>query len=410
MVRFKAYLQVLRRPRVLTLFTSSLVGRAAYAFVLLPLFFATQHSGGSVASAGIAVGVYSAGAGLLAPARASLIDHFGSRKVLGILVISYGGILAMLTLAGAASVPSWGFIALAGAAGVAAPPLGPTMRVAWSALLENQDDRKTGLSLDATVEELLYVAGPVVAGLLLGLFAPWQVFLVPTVLALTGGLLFVRSLSVLDTIQLSDRVADPAQGRFLLLDARFVALLVPALVAGGISGLLDIVVPALSDQMGGPAAVGIVLGVFSVGSVVGGLLYGVMRFPWSTTRQLFSACVLLIVTTSIIAWLSDPVSLGAALGVAGLFMSPVMVAAYMAAPARASARRSNAATTWVNSSYNLGSAGGSAITGVLIEHVGSAQSVLAVCCALLCLVVVGAVVSTGNENGDDDGCERTGVA
>ena len=392
MVRFKAYLHVLRRPRVLTLFSSSLVGRIAYAFVLLPLFYVAQDSG-SVASAGVAVGVYSAGAGLLAPARASLIDHFGSRRVLTILVLSYGGILALLTLEGAIYAPSWGVIVLAGAAGVTAPPLGPTMRVAWSALLEKTDEKRTGLSLDATVEELMYVVGPAAAGLLLGVFTPWQVLLVPTVLALAGGLLFVRSLSSLDTTgPSSDRGTDPGEHRFLLLDLKFAALLIPALVVGGITGLLDIVVPALSNQMGGPAAAGIILAVFSVGSVIGGLIFGVMRLSWSTTRQLFSACSLLVIATSVIAWLSNPFTLGAALAIAGLFLSPVMVAAYIAAPARASARRSNAATTWVNSSYNLGSAGGSAVTGVLIQHVGSTQTVLAVCCVSLCLVAVGTVL------------------
>ena len=391
MLRFKAYLHVLRRPRVLTLFASSLMGRIAYAFVLLPLFYVAQDSG-SVASAGIAVGVYSAGAGLLAPARASLIDHFGSRRVLTILVLSYGGILAMLTLAGAMSAPSWGVIVLAGAAGVTAPPLGPTMRVAWSGLLENTDEKRTGLSLDATVEELMYVVGPAAAGLLLGVFAPWQVLLVPTVLALAGGLLFVRSLSSLDTTGPSDRGTDPGEHRFLLLDVRFAALLIPALVVGGITGLLDIVVPALSDQMGGPAAAGIVLAVFSVGSVIGGLIFGVMRLSWSTTRQLFSACSLLVIATSVIAWLSNPFTLGAALAIAGLFLSPVMVAAYIAAPARAPIRRSNAATTWVNSSFNLGAAGASAVTGVLVQHVGSTWTVLAVCCTSLCLVAVGAVL------------------
>ena len=61
---------MLTLPNVPLTFLSALVGRSAYALVILPLLFAVQATTGSVATAGIAVAVYGATASFLAPFRA----------------------------------------------------------------------------------------------------------------------------------------------------------------------------------------------------------------------------------------------------------------------------------------------------------------------------------------------------
>ncbi len=386
------YRDALAIPHVLPTFGAALVGRAAYALVLLPLLYAVTDATGSIAQAGIAVALYGAGASLLAPARAWLIDRHGARPVLALLILLFGGAIAALAATSLLDGPGALLLVLAVVAGAVAPPLGPTMRVAWGALAPNGDLLRRGLSFDAVVEELLYLAGPALAGLALALIAPGHALLVPAALVVVGGLLFVATPTV-GAMRARPRGATVTSGqRSLLRDRRFAGMLLPALVAGGISGSLSVVVPVVVAADGGSAAAGIALGLFAGGSAVGGLLYGAMRAPGSPARQLIVLATALVAVSSLVAVATGAVVVGIVLAAAGLFFSPVMVVAYLAAHAAGGEHRQNSATTWVNTSHNVGGAAGSALAGILIQAAGAPLAVLAVAAvALLLLAVSGAL-------------------
>lgn len=95
--RTARYIDVLKTPGVLSTFGTALIGRGAYALVFLPLLYAVSDTTGSVGLAGIAVGVYGAGASFLAPVRAWFIDRFGARRVLTLLIITFGCALGAMT-------------------------------------------------------------------------------------------------------------------------------------------------------------------------------------------------------------------------------------------------------------------------------------------------------------------------
>lgn len=391
-IRSSAYFTVLVRPRVLATFLASLLGRAAYALVFLPLFFTAESAGGSVSFAGLAVAVYGAGAGFMAPVRAWLIDRFGARYVLGFLVFAFSGALGALSALGAIAAPAWMILVMAAVAGVVAPPLGPTMRVAWAKLLPDAEDRRVGLSLDAVVEELLYLGGPALAGFLLVWFTPWQVMLLPTCLVLVGGILFICTQVVSAMGGATTSRTTSNHSRPLIFEVKFVALLLPAFLAGGLSGMISVVVPAAESQLGGPGVVGIVLGVFAAGSAVGGLIYGAVKLPGSPVRQLLTGSFLFVIAASLVAWTSGAIVLSLVLALAGLFFSPVMIVAYIAAPAAAQAHQQNAATTWVNTGHNLGSALVSALAGILVQAYGHTNAVLLISGGALLLVVTSQIV------------------
>ena len=110
------YIDVLTLPQVPLTFGMSLIGRAAYALVFLPLLYAVTDATGSVAQAGIAIALYGAGASFLAPVRAWFIDRFGARKVLTILVLLFA--MALSSIAVAALTGSGGALFLIRCAGL----------------------------------------------------------------------------------------------------------------------------------------------------------------------------------------------------------------------------------------------------------------------------------------------------
>lgn len=394
--RTTRYIDVLTLPRVPATFGVSLIGRAAYALVLLPLLYAVTDATGSVALAGIAVGLYGAGASFLAPVRAWFIDRLGARRVLGVLVVIFGATLGAIGLSALFVPDGTLLIALAAVAGAFAPPLGPTMRVAWGRLAPTSDLLKKGLSFDAVVEELLYLGGPAAAGIALVFIAPGTALLVPAGLVLVGGLLFVATRAVGDMQPQPHPAAGSRRVPLLVLDPRFMAFLLPALAAGAISGSISITVPVVLAGDGGPAAAGIALGLFAGGSAVGGLLFGALRIPGSALRQLLVLTAALVALSSFVALATGAIAVAAVLAAAGLFFSPVMIVAYFAAHRAGGEHRQTSATTWVNTSHNIGAATGSAVAGIIIQVATVPAATLGIAAVAVLLLLVSAVLGRGS--------------
>lgn len=391
--RTARYLDVLALPHVPLTFGTALIGRSAYALVLLPLLYAVQQGTGSIALAGTAVALYGATASFLAPARAILIDRYGARPVLAALILTFGLTLSAIAATSLLDGPATVFLVLAALAGTSAPPLGPSMRVAWGALTPDDQLLRKSLSLDAVVEELLYLAGPAAAGLALAVIAPGHALLVPAVLVVVGGLAFVATPAVGAMRARRLDASRRRQGRSLLREPRFVGMLLPAVVAGAISGTISVAVPVVLSGDGGPSAAGLALGLFAGGSAAGGLLFGALKVPGSPARQVIALAAVLMAVASLIAVVTGTVAVSVVLAAAGLFFSPVMIVAYVAAHATGGEHRQNAATTWVNTSHNLGGAGGSALAGVLIQLGGTSLAVTATTTGALLLLVASAVLA-----------------
>lgn len=390
-IRTARYFDVLALPQIPRTFGIVIVGRAAYALVLLPLLYAVSEATQSIALAGVSVAVYGATASFLAPVRAWFVDRYGARLVLAILTIVFGTAIAALAWSSLAGGPGVLLIAIAGVAGAFAPPIGPTMRVAWGKLAPTDELLKKGLSLDAVVEELLYLAGPALGGLALTVIAPGAALFIPAALVTIGGLLFVATPAVGAMKPHGRAVVSAAPRRSLLGQSRFAGLLLPVVVAGAVSGTVSVAVPVMLAEHGGPAAAGLALGVFAGGSALGGLLYGTLKLRGSLATQLVVSATALLVISSLVAVASGFLAVSVVLGAAGLFFSPVMIVAYVAAHAAGGEHQQNAATTWVNTGHNVGGAAGSALVGVLIQASGPSTAILGigiVAAGLLALSVV----------------------
>jgi MFS family permease len=390
--RTARYFDVLALPRVRTTFGAALVGRSAYALVFLPLLYAVEDATGSIALAGTAVALFGATASFLAPVRAWLIDRFGARRVLTLLVVLFAAVLAALAVTSMVGGSGVLLIGLAAGAGVVAPPLGPSMRVAWGVLAPDPALLRKGLSLDSVMEDLLYLAGPSIAGIALAFVAPGPLLFAPAGLVLVGGVLFTSTPTVGALTRSAVRTPEAKTGRPLILERRFVGLLLPVLVAGGISGTLGVAVPVVLAADGGTAAVGIALGLFAGGSVLGGLLFGALTVKASPARQLVVLSAGLLVASSAVAVASGVVVVSIVLVAAGVFLSPVMIVAYVAASTAGADHQRNVATTWVNTSHNIGGAAGSALAGVLIQLAGVTTAIGGTVAAALLLLVVSAVL------------------
>ena len=397
-----SYASILALPSVKFIFGSALAGRFAYALAGLPLLLSVQSATGSFGAAGLAMGVFGATVAFVAPLRARIIDRFGRRRSLPPFAISFA--LGLVALAATTSQTSSVLLCviLSGVVGAVAPPLGPSMRVLWAQLTPTPAHLRKALSLDAVLEELLYLGGPALAGFLLLVVSPSAALLIPAALVVFGALAMVAPAAAQENIPApSPREASgekpsrekPLRERSLLSQGLFLTLLIPVLAAGLIVGAVYVVIPAALAGPGTEGTIGIVLAAFAAGSAIGGLLYARTRFTASPQLQLLMLTSVLTAGVAGIALMaSSAVALGIILLATGLFLSPIMIVGYFAASGFGGAHRQTMATTWVNTSHNLGAAAGSVVAGIVIEAAGPAESILATATLAAGLILASALI------------------
>jgi hypothetical protein len=271
---------------------------------------------------------------------------------------------------------------LAVAAGVCAPPLGPVMRTLWSELLSDPALLRRGYSLDTVAEELLFVAGPLLAGLVARFATPSAGVALSAGLVLAGTLALVSSAPVRALGRSQDMTAAGPRRRSRI--GFGVAQPVAAALGVGVClGSVDLLMVAFAKQHHQAAAVAWCSASLSAGSAVGGLVYGAL--PWRIPGRVRLPTLVAVPALGLaLAGLSPSVYvLAVVAGAAGLFISPALAMAYLIADESAARGARTRAGAWVNTAVNAGSSGGTAAAGLLLGRLP-----LAVCFAAAALPVL----------------------
>ncbi|MEU6991972.1 MFS transporter [Streptomyces sp. NPDC046465] len=359
------YLAVLRTPHALRAFATVLPARLSYGTVSLSLMLAVRDASGSYAVAGAVTALFGAANVLLSPVRAALVDRHGPRRVLAPMVSLYAGLLTALTLATwrPGTAPVWLGV-LAACAGACTPPLGPVMRTVWAELLDG--DRRLlqrAYSLDGVAEELLFVSGPLLVGLIVQVGPAAAGIAASAALIWTGTLAFLAS----PAVRGQRRRRGGASGGGGRAVGRKLAQ--PVVVVAGVGlcvGALELLFVAFAEGVGRPDAVVWVLAAFSAGSAVGGLLHGAVSWR-SSARSRLPVLAVALGLLSAAAGLAPglPALVGVA-ACAGLFVAPALTTAYLIADESVAPELRTQAGAWVNTAVNAGLSVGAAAIGAMV--------------------------------------------
>ncbi|MFE4834143.1 MFS transporter [Arthrobacter sp. NPDC056691] len=242
---------------------------------------------GSYAVGGAAAGAVGIGSAVGAPILGWLADRFGQRPVLLVSAV-LNAVAVLAVIATAYLIPgvhdagaAWGVIAAALAAGISCPQVGPLARVRWMALTADgrsaggSTDLDVALSYESTADELTFVLGPALVGVLASLVAPW----LPLALAAALTLTLVPAFAVHRThaavprrAPIGTRAGDGSTGQSSAGQARS---------GGRLAGVATVALPVLAMVCMGTffGSTQAALSAFAAGfatSEVAGLLYAVM--------------------------------------------------------------------------------------------------------------------------------------
>ncbi|HEX5882730.1 MAG TPA: MFS transporter [Actinomycetota bacterium] len=376
-----SYLAILRLPHVRPLLLASLVGRLPTATGPLSVVLFVQEVTGSLARAGAASAAIALASGLLAPVRGRLVDRLGQRRCLPPMALVFAAALAgMVAVAGSSPAEVAAMVALAAAAGAAAPPLGASMRVLWLSLVGQGPRLQTAYALDAVLDELLFVIGPLLAGALATLYQPSAGVLATAGLAVAGTLGFVAS--PVSKAQAGSRAA-AATGRGgwagALRGPGMRTLTLSLAGVGAAIGIWEIGLVGAAREAGSPEAASLLLAAWAAASGLGGLWYGARTWRRSPGHRYLALLALLVLAGAPMAAAATPLALGAVVALVGLVLAPLESSAYVLAAELAPPGTLTESGTWLTTAINVTGAAGLTVAGVLVDQAGVPATLAAAC-------------------------------
>lgn len=351
------YRVLLRTPGVGRIIAAQLTARFPNGMISLAVLLHIEHVTGSYGAAGLVLAATSVGQAIAGPVTSRWMGRWGMRRVLTVTLVLCAAAIAAIALL---VVPLPVYMALGFVGGLATPPVQSAVRTIYPKMV-NSSQLTPLYSLDASLQEIIWVLAPVLITLVGTQAGTVPALLLIVVILLGGGAWFILSPEV-------GRVRIPrsrrALGSVLRKPPVILATATGFLLIGACAAVEAGVVATFSH---GGLEAGLVLAVFAIGSLSGGLAFGHIPIGrWAMARRLAIVTVGLSLTiVSLNAWW-----LGGTLLIAGAGIAPAL--AVMFAMTSASVRFSETAEAygWIGTGQLIGAAAGSAVAGFLVDGVG----------------------------------------
>jgi MFS family permease len=268
-------------PQVIRLGISAFPARLAYGMIGLGIFFKAEQETGSVAIAGFAIGLNSLAGSLTAGLRGSVMDRFGQKWPIRILVPLYSCLILLLnTMETRTSILITAFIL-----GITAPPINLSVRPLWKDIVPDTYLR-TAYAFDSSMMSSTSVIGPVVITALSLSSRP------ELGLGTTAALMLIGGVALSLTPASRDWIPEKKQKgqQWLWRDRAIRLLMFEGCFIGFGWGVFDVAVPAFATQEGVQHRVAWIFAAFGAATVIGGLLGGLVSkklAPLSALRRAY---------------------------------------------------------------------------------------------------------------------------
>ncbi len=352
------YRDLLTTPGVARIIAAQLTARLPSGMISLAYLIHVERIFDSYGQAGLVLAATSLGQAIAGPLTSRWMGKWGMRSVIGATIV-----LSLVSMAAIAFVPMalTGYVLFGLLGGLATPPIQPAVRTIYPKMV-NSRQLTPLFSLDASAQEIIWIAGPVVTTFLAIQIAPPVAISAAAIMLIVGGLWFLASPEV-GSVRIP-----PSRRRLGTVLAKGPVLLstVVGFLLIGSAAAVEVAVVSVFGEEGSEA--GILLAMWAIASLIGGLSFGGLPIgPWAmAVRMVVVALGMLLAIASTNFWW-----LLLTLAISGAGIAPALAVMFAIVSASVKFSETAEAYGWVGSGQLIGAALGSAVAGFTIDAFGS---------------------------------------
>jgi MFS family permease len=409
LVQFASYRRVLGIPALRqAIVLGFLVRMPIFAGGVVLTLHVVSHLHRTYGAAGLVSAAATLAIAVSGPWRGRLLDRRGLRRVVVPSII-----VAAVCWSIAPFVDFWPLLVLAALAGLFVIPSFSIIRQAIIAAV-HEDDRRTAISLDSVAVELSFMIGPAAAVWAATVWpTDWVLFSIEMLGVAAGVLLWIANPSLREEpAEPVDDEGNPAQAagpvqRSEWFRPGFIAICLAAAATTVVLGGTDLGIVAALRDFGAQPSIGLVLAVWGLGSLIGGLIYGGLHHSISAFWLLGG----LGLVTLPMALAGGVVSLAVLSFVAGLLCAPTITATIDQVSRVVPAAARGEAMGWHGSFMTGGMALGAPLAGFAIDHRGWGAGFVLVALSGVLVAIIGAIATAARRRPRPvTAAEREGLA
>lgn len=365
------YRDVLSHPGAALFSFTAVWARLPMSMAGLGIVLLIHARTGSYGEAGVMSAAYVLSAAAFGPWQGRLVDRLGQAKVLFAVGTLYAvGMTAFILVLEAGWDAPWPHLCLI-LTGLATPQVGSMTRARWSHVLTDREQLNTAFSIEAILDEVTFIVGPVLV-----------TFLTLHVSDISG-LLFAATAAMLGSwaFAVQRRTAPPVSGvhhaeRSPIGWSMLGPLVAVSCCLGIIFGSAEVIIAAFTNEQGNSGAAGFVLAIWAAGSLVAGVIVGALPQAASPLQRLRLSILLLGLLFGPFMLLSSIPLLAVGMFFGGFMISPSLISMVNLIERTVPASRLTEALTWSMTGMSVGIAPGAAVVGAVIDAHGASAGFL----------------------------------
>lgn len=361
----------------LTYFPLAFISRLPFAMMVIGVLTLVVSARGSVELAGLGSALVGIGAASIGPFIGAAADRFGQRPTLLLTAVVNSAALGTLAWVAYSDLPNWVMLAVAFVTGASGPQTSPMSRSRLVSIIQTKlpIERRprtisTVLAYESAADEMVFVFGPVVVGVLattIGAWAPVAGAAVLTLIFVVAFALHHTSAPARSAVERAATLAPAAE----LARPTLLVVVGGIFTVGLVFGSTLTSLTAFMQDAGSAESAGLLYGVMGVGSAILALCVALFS-PKFTLRHRWLAFALFIVAgEALMSTANDVGMILVSLALTGIGIGPLLVTLYGFGAARSPIGRSATVMTMLGSALMLGQSLAAAVTGSVAENLGT---------------------------------------
>ena len=365
------YRRVLAVPGALAFSLTGLVARLPISMLSLGIVVLVSTRTGSYRLAGSVAAAYLVGNAAFAVVQGRMADRLGQSIVLPWTILVSTGALALTMWSVEAGWPSPLPQAFAAVGGASFPQIGSCIRARWSHNVPDKAQLQTAFALEAVLDEVVFVVGPILVTTLATAVDP----VAGLGTAMAAGLVGSLALAAQRSTEPPAHRNVPQVGPSVPMGWRVLGpLVVTATALGVVFGGAEVSAVAFAEELGSKAASGPLLAVLALGSLLAGVVSGTIQWRSSIPMRFRVGMLALAVALVPLPFIDGLVLMGAGMFLAGFAVSPTLIAAVAWIEETVPARRLTEGISVITTGLYVGLAPGAAAAGAIIDRYGASPS------------------------------------